>query len=39
MISAIASRRGVRMPGFFSFAGMMIFTLVPIYLVMTLIFF
>jgi Na+/H+ antiporter NhaD/arsenite permease-like protein len=39
MISAIASRRGVRMPGFFSFAGIMIFTLVPIYLVMTLIFF
>lgn len=39
MIREIASRRGVRMPGFFSFAGVMIPIMVPIYVVLTLLFF
>jgi Na+/H+ antiporter NhaD/arsenite permease-like protein len=39
MIRAIASRRGVRMPGFFAYAGIMIVVLTPIYLLMTLLFY
>ncbi|HEY1857175.1 sodium:proton antiporter [Acidocella sp.] len=39
MIREIAARRGVRMPGFFAFAGIMILVLVPIYGLMSLVFF
>jgi Na+/H+ antiporter NhaD/arsenite permease-like protein len=39
MIRAIAARRGVRMPGFFAFAGIMVLVLTPIYVLMTLLFF
>jgi Na+/H+ antiporter NhaD/arsenite permease-like protein len=39
MIREIASRRGVRMPGFFTYAGVMAVVLVPIYAVMSLVFF
>jgi hypothetical protein len=39
MIRAIASRRGVKMPGFFTYAGIMIVVLTPIYVVMTLLFY
>jgi Na+/H+ antiporter NhaD/arsenite permease-like protein len=39
MIREIASRRGVRMPGFFAFAVIMSVVLVPIYAVMSWVFF
>jgi Na+/H+ antiporter NhaD/arsenite permease-like protein len=39
MIREIASRRAVRMPGFFAYAGVMIAVLTPIYMVMTWVFF
>jgi Na+/H+ antiporter NhaD/arsenite permease-like protein len=39
MVRAIAARRGVRMPGFFTYAGVMIATLTPIFVVMSLLFF
>jgi Na+/H+ antiporter NhaD/arsenite permease-like protein len=39
MIREIAARRGVRMPGFFAFSGIMILVLVPIYAVMSVVFF
>ena len=39
MIREIASHRGVRMPGFFLFAAIMIVLLTPIYLLMTVLFF
>jgi len=39
MIREIASRRAVRMPGFFAFSGIMIVILLPIYLLMSLLFF
>jgi Na+/H+ antiporter NhaD/arsenite permease-like protein len=39
MIREIASRRGVRMPGFFAYAGIMAVVLVPIYALMSLVFF
>ena len=39
MIRDVAAHRGVRMPGFFSYALVMIVVLVPIYAVMTLVFF
>jgi Na+/H+ antiporter NhaD/arsenite permease-like protein len=39
MIREIASRRGVRMPGFFAYAGIMALVLVPIYALMSLVFF
>lgn len=39
MIREIASRRAVRMPGFFAFAGIMILVLTPIYVLMSVLFF
>ncbi|HTJ91076.1 MAG TPA: sodium:proton antiporter [Acidocella sp.] len=39
MIREIAARRGVRMPGFFAYAGIMAVVLVPIYGLMSLVFF
>jgi Na+/H+ antiporter NhaD/arsenite permease-like protein len=39
MIRAIASRRGVRMPGFFTYAAVMTVVLTPIYLAMTWLFY
>jgi Na+/H+ antiporter NhaD/arsenite permease-like protein len=39
MIREIAARRGVKMPGFFAYAGVMIVVLTPIYLVMGFLFF
>jgi len=39
MIREIASRRGVRMPGFFAFAGIMIVVLMPIFMLMSWLFF
>jgi Na+/H+ antiporter NhaD/arsenite permease-like protein len=39
MIREIASRRGVRMPGFFLYAGIMCLILMPLYLLMTILFF
>jgi Na+/H+ antiporter NhaD/arsenite permease-like protein len=39
MIREIAARRGVRMPGFFTYAGIMAVVLVPIYALMSLVFF
>ncbi|HQT46982.1 MAG TPA: sodium:proton antiporter [Acidocella sp.] len=39
MIRAIASRRGVRMPGFFSYSGIMILLLTPIFGLMGILFF
>ena len=39
MIREIAARRGVRMPGFFAFAGIMTVVLVPIYGLMSVVFF
>jgi len=39
MIREIAARRGVRMPGFFVYAGIMIVVLVPVYLVMGWVFY
>jgi Na+/H+ antiporter NhaD/arsenite permease-like protein len=39
MVREIASRRGVKMPGFFTYAGVMIALLVPIFVVMSLVFF
>lgn len=39
MIREIASRRAVKMPGFFAYAGVMILVLTPIYLLMTALFF
>ncbi len=39
MIREIAARRAVKMPGFFVYAGVMIVVLVPIYLLMSVIFF
>jgi len=39
MIREIAVRTGVKMPSFFAFSGIMILVLVPIYLVMSVIFF
>ena len=39
MIREIAARRGVRMPGFFAFAGIMTLVLVPIYGLMSWVFF
>ncbi len=39
MVREIASRRGVRMPGFFSYAGVMIALLAPVFLLMSLLFF
>jgi Na+/H+ antiporter NhaD/arsenite permease-like protein len=39
MIREIASRRGVRMPGFFAFSGIMILILTPIYVLMSFLFY
>lgn len=39
MIREIASRRGVKMPGFFAFSGIMILILTPIYVLMSFLFF
>jgi Na+/H+ antiporter NhaD/arsenite permease-like protein len=39
MIREIASRRGVKMPGFFGYAGVMVVVLVPVYVVMTWVFY
>lgn len=39
MIREIAARRGVRMPGFFAYAGMMCVVLVPVYVVMSWVFY
>jgi Na+/H+ antiporter NhaD/arsenite permease-like protein len=39
MIREIAARRGVRMPGFFAYAAIMSVILMPIYLLMTILFF
>ena len=39
MIREIASRRAVRMPGFFTYAGIMILILTPIYVLMSFLFF
>ena len=39
MIREIASRRGVRMPGFFAFSGIMILILTPIYVLMSYLFY
>jgi Na+/H+ antiporter NhaD/arsenite permease-like protein len=39
MIREIAARRGVRMPGFFVYAGIMCVVLVPVYLVMGWVFY
>jgi len=39
MVREIAARRGVRMPGFFVYAGVMILLLAPLYLVMGFLFF
>ena len=39
MIREIASRRAVRMPGFFTYAGIMIVILTPIYVLMSFLFF
>jgi Na+/H+ antiporter NhaD/arsenite permease-like protein len=39
MIREIASRRGVRMPGFFAYAGVMVVVLVPVYAVMAAVFY
>ena len=39
MIREIASRRGVKMPGFFAFSGIMILVLTPIYVLMSVLFF
>jgi Na+/H+ antiporter NhaD/arsenite permease-like protein len=39
MVREIASRRGVRMPGFFAFAGVMSVVMMPIYLLLSLLFF
>jgi Na+/H+ antiporter NhaD/arsenite permease-like protein len=39
MIREIASRRAVKMPGFFAFSGIMMVILVPIYLLMSFVFF
>ncbi len=39
MLRAIASHRGVRMPGFFTFTGYAAVVLVPVFLVMSLLFF
>jgi Na+/H+ antiporter NhaD/arsenite permease-like protein len=39
MIREIASRRGVRMPGFFAFSGIMVMVLTPIYVLMSWLFF
>lgn len=39
MIREIASRRGVKMPGFFAFSGIMIVILTPIYVLMSFLFF
>jgi Na+/H+ antiporter NhaD/arsenite permease-like protein len=39
MIREIASRRAVRMPGFFAFSGIMILILTPIYVLMSFLFF
>jgi Na+/H+ antiporter NhaD/arsenite permease-like protein len=38
MIRAIASRRGVRMPGFFNYSGVMVVLLTPIFLIMGAVF-
>jgi Na+/H+ antiporter NhaD/arsenite permease-like protein len=39
MIREIAARRGVRMPGFFTFAGIMALVLMPVYALMSVVFF
>jgi Na+/H+ antiporter NhaD/arsenite permease-like protein len=39
MIREIASRRAVKMPGFFAYAGVMILILTPIYVLMSFLFF
>jgi Na+/H+ antiporter NhaD/arsenite permease-like protein len=39
MIREIAARRGVKMPGFFAFSGIMIVILTPIYVLMSFLFF
>jgi Na+/H+ antiporter NhaD/arsenite permease-like protein len=39
MIRGIASRRAVKMPGFFAFAGIMMIVLTPIYVLMSILFF
>jgi Na+/H+ antiporter NhaD/arsenite permease-like protein len=39
MIREIAARRGVRMPGFFTFAGIMALVMMPIYGLMSWVFF
>ena len=39
MIREIAARRGVRMPGFFPYAGVMIVLLTPLYVLMAMLFF
>jgi Na+/H+ antiporter NhaD/arsenite permease-like protein len=39
MVREIAARRGVKMPGFFAYAGVMIVVLTPIFVVMSLLFF
>jgi Na+/H+ antiporter NhaD/arsenite permease-like protein len=39
MIREIAARRGVRMPGFFAYAGIMALVLMPIYALMSVVFF
>lgn len=39
MVREIAARRGVRMPGFFEYAGVMILVMTPIYVLMSVLFF
>jgi len=39
MIREIASHRGVRMPGFFAYAGIMILVMTPLYLLLSVLFF
>jgi Na+/H+ antiporter NhaD/arsenite permease-like protein len=39
MIREIAARRGVRMPGFFQYAGVMILVMTPLYVLVSFLFF
>lgn len=39
MLREIAARRGVRMPGFFQYAGVMILLMTPIYILLSILFF
>ena len=39
MIREIAARRGVRMPGFFQYAGVMVLVMTPLYVLMSFLFF